>query len=45
VAAARGASDPFAAVRALDPLGRRGETATEPPSLQTRTAGLDSTTP
>ena len=34
VAAARGASDPFAAVRAL-----------EPPSLQTRTAGLDSPQP
>ena len=34
VGAARGASDPFAAVRAL-----------EPPSLQTRTAGLDSTDP
>ena len=34
VGAARGASDPFAAVRAL-----------EPPSLQTRTAGLDSSEP
>jgi predicted aminopeptidase len=34
IGAARGASDPFAAVRAL-----------EPPSLQTRTAGLDSTEP
>jgi hypothetical protein len=34
LAAARGASDPFAAVRALDP-----------PSLQTRTAGLDSPEP
>ena len=34
VGAARGASDPFAAVRAL-----------QPPSLQTRTAGLDSRKP
>jgi len=45
VTAARGASDPFMAVRALDPLAHRGEAATGPPSLQTRTAGLDSPKP